>query len=255
MTYKTTYQAIKEYSTTYSIAMKWLEEESSYFITLTDKEITFQTSLSKNIEGADLIDFETNVKPMAQAPSDQLDIDGAQIVRVKAAKKGWTFGAIPIEFITAEIDSLYSKLPDNTNRFGITLKFFNSSGQEITQEGLLQINEASIIRTVIDFEPTYDYEIIGGTLRIDQDINSLQACRLWIIAVPDIPVNMGGSKEMAGGINLRYLAPNNEFHVDGRVSKTLTYSPIYHTNKLRFIFEHTAGLKVPIQIVVELFRL
>lgn len=254
MTYKTSYQAIKNFATSFGLHMKWIEEESSYFITLTDKDVTYHTILSKDIPSSDLTDFETNVKPNPQAPLEQVDSDGAALVRVKAAKRGWTFGAIPIEFKTAEIGSLYSKHVDGTNRPGISLKFFNSQNQEITSEGLLEINESTIIKTVVDFEPAYDYEIIGGTLRIDQDITSAQDCRLWIIAVPDVPANLGGSKEMTGGINLKYLTPNNELHVDGRVAKAMIYNPILKTNKLRFIFEHTAGLKVPIQIVIELYR-
>lgn len=255
MNYKTTYPAIRDYSSNYSIPMRWIEEEGAYFITLTDKDVTYYTTLNKGIPSDDLAHFETNIKPNVVPLREQLDNDGAQIVRIKAAKRGWTFAAVPIQFITSEIDSLYSKLSDGTNRQGITLKFYNQQGSEITTEGLLQINETTIIRTVIDFEPNYDYEIIGGTLRVDSVIGSTQDCRLWITAVPDIPAASGGSKEMAGGINLKFLSPDNSFYLDGRVSKTLVYDPVYKTNKIRFIFEHTAGLKLPVQIVIDMYRM
>jgi hypothetical protein len=179
------------------------------------------------------------------------DTDGAQIVRVKAAKKGWTYGSIPIEFKTAEIGSMYSKTADGVDRPGVSLKFFDNTGAEITTEGLSEINETTIIRSIVDFEPPYDYEVIGGTLRIGTDIAF--DCRLWIIAVPDIAAP-NGSKEMAGGINLKFLAPQQILQVDGRVSKTLTYNASLHTNKLRFIFEHQAGTKTDIHINIELFR-
>jgi hypothetical protein len=203
----------------------------------------------------DKTDFETNFKSIGNGTLGQIDPDGAQIVRIKAAKRGWSYMAIPVEFKTAEIGSLYAKLVDGTNRPGVTLKFFDSNDVEITEEGLAEVNEEAVIKTVIDFEPSYDYEVIGGNLRIEQDISNAQDCRLWIIAVPDIPAEYGGSKEMAGGVNLRFLAPQNSFEVDGRVSKSLKYDAVYHTNKLRFIFKHTAGLKVWIHLTLELYKL
>lgn len=254
MIYRTTYSAIKMYAAERGLKLKWLDEESGYFITLTDGQLVYQTYLAKIGNSDDLQDFENNIKPLGADTTVQADPDGAQVVRVKAAKKGWTFCALPFEFETAQIGSLYSKEQNGNLRSWITLKFYDPNGQEITNEGLLQINESTVIRSIVDFEPPYDYELIGGTLRIEQGVSSVQNCRLWIIAAPDIPASMGGSKEMAGGVNLRYLAPENEFAVDGRVSKVLTYNSMLHTNKLRFIFEHTAGLKVSVQVVVELYR-
>lgn len=202
----------------------------------------------------DKTDFETNYKSIGNLPLTQLDSDGASIVRMKAAKRGWTYFACPIEFSTSTLNSLYSKLSDGTNRSGITIKYYNGSGTEVTTTGLLNVNLATIVQTVVDFEPSYDYEIIGGELRIDQDITNIQDCRLYIIAAPDIPAIYGGSKEMTGGINLRYLAPQNTMVVDGRVSKFLTYNATTHTNKLRFILNHTIGLQAPIHITIDLYR-
>lgn len=237
-----------------SLYPQYTENNDTYHLKLYEGPLLLaECSINKNQSLEDKEDFETNYKSLSnQSLFNQFDTDGAQIVRVKAAKKGWTYGAIPIEFTTAEIGSLWSKTSDGTDRPGITLKFYDSNNQEITQEGIGQINETTIIRSVVDFEPEFDYEVIGGTLRIGSDIAF--DCRLWIIAVPDIPANMGGSKEMAGGINLKFLAPQQLMEVDGRVSKYLTYSPTLHTNKLRFIFEHQAGSKVDIHINVELYR-
>ncbi len=236
-------------------ALQYVEDANNIYTFLIDGGFAMSSIINKSLDATDKEDFEVNFKPTANINLWQSDSDGAQIVRMKAAKRGWAYAAIPIEFKTAEIGSLYSKLADGTNRPGITLKFLDANDNEITQEGLLEINESTIIKTVIDFEPTYDYEVIGGQLRIEQDITSAQDCRLWIIAVPDVPAEAGGSKEMTGGINLRFLAPQNSFEVDGRVSKFLQYSPVYHTNKLRFMFKHTAGLKVWIHLTLELYRL
>jgi len=202
----------------------------------------------------DKTNFETNFKSLGNLSLGQIDSDGAQIVRVKAAKRGWSYSAIPIELTTSSISGVfYSKMADGTDRQGITVKSYNSNLEEVTTTGEANINLASITRTVVDFEPPFDYEIIGGALRtltnIDVDM------RLWIIAVPDVPLNSGGSKEMASGINLRYLAPTNVYDVDGRVSKFLAYNATYHTNKLRFIFTYPAGTTETLNLTLELFKL
>jgi hypothetical protein len=178
------------------------------------------------------------------------DIDGAQIVRVKAAKKGWTYGAIPFELSTAKFDSLWAHDLSGNLRADICVRFYNAAGEQITDASL----ESTIVRTVVDFEPTYDYEIIGGVLRLEEDILPPNNCRLWIVAVPDIPAVLGGSKEMTAGVNLRFLAPQNEFKVDGRVSKLLSYSSTYHTNKLRFILVHEPGMHASLSVTIELYR-
>lgn len=211
------------------------------------------SSYSQVQNDLDKLDFETNFQALGNKSLSQIDTDGAQIVRVKAAKRGWTYGAVPMELTTATIGSLYSKLQDGTNRSGISLKFYEADRTtEITDQAVLDVNTTRTVRTVLDFEPPFDYEIIGGALRIGTDIGF--DCRLWIIAVPDIPAAYGGSKEMAGGINLKFLSPQQLLEVDGRVSKNLLYNSQLHTNKLRFIFEHAASSKIDIHINIELFR-
>lgn len=210
---------------------------------------------SQATNDADKADFEANYKAAGNQPLYQSDTDGAQIVRNKAAKKGWTFATIPVEFATSRLQSdssFYSKLADGTDRTGLTYKIYNGSDNEITTPGLAGINYASAVKSVLDFEPAYDYEIIGGTLRTLNDITT--DLRLWIIGVPDIPAGSGGSKEMAGGLNLNYLVPQNTFAVDGRVSKFLTYNASLHTNKLRVILKYPAGTMENIQVVFELFK-
>jgi hypothetical protein len=202
---------------------------------------------------SDKSDFETNYLALSNKALGPRDTDGASIVRIKAAKAGWTYVAVSAEIVTSTIGgSLYSKYVDGTNRGEFTVKCYNADDVEVTTPGLLNANLATIVKTVVDFEPPYDYEVIGGYLRtltsIDQDM------RLWIIAVPDIPANYGGSKEMCCGINLRYLSPGNVYEVDGRVSKFLKYDATYHTNKVRLIFKHVAGMTENLSIVLEIYK-
>lgn len=201
---------------------------------------------------SDKTDFETNYKSLGNNPLTQLDSDGAQIVRNKAAKKGWTFCSLPFEFETARLsDTLYSKDSSDVSRTFITMKAYNASDVEVTTPGLLNANLATIVKTVIDFEPPFDYEIIGGDLRTLTTISA--DMRLWIIAAPDIAAP-NGSKEMGGGINFRYLSPDNVFSVDGRVSKYATYHPTLHTNKIRLILKYPAGTNENILVVIQLYK-
>jgi hypothetical protein len=207
---------------------------------------------------ADKADFETNYKALGNASIDQIDSDGAQIVRVKAAKRGWSYWACGMEVTTSKLspDNLMCKDSLGVDIAGVSCKIFKPvSGvlTEILTAGTLDANLNACTRTVVDFEPPFDYEIIGGALRINSDI-SASDIRIWIVAAPDIPANMGGSKEMATSLNLKYLAPGNALMVDGRVSKFLKYNATYHTNKIRVIVEHPPGYNLTFSLSFETYR-
>lgn len=235
-----------------SLTIQYIEADDRYYIWAFDGPMSTSCQVYKD-GGADVIDFETNHKANANTNLWQYDSDGAQVVRVKAAKRGWTYKALGIEFETARLsNSVYCKDSEGTDVSGITLKAYNSSLAEVTVPGLLDVNLATITQTVIDFEPTYDYEVIGGSLRTETSITN--DIRLWIVAVPDIPAEFGGSKEMAVCINMKYLSPGNVYEVDGRVSKLLKYDAVYHTNKLRLIFKYPAGTHEKISIMLEYYK-
>ncbi len=205
--------------------------------------------------GPDQLDFEANFKDKSDISIAQIDVDGAEIVRVKAAKKGWTYGAISTEFTTSVVGgNLYCKLSDGkTNRGWGIISTYDIDNNIVTtpDPGDNSINN-TIVKTVLDFEPNVDYEIIGGELRTAQTITG--DLRLWIIAAPDVPASVGGSKEMAGGINLKYLTPGNVYSVDGRVTKLLSYNATFHTSKIRLILLHPPGLQEQLSIVFEIYR-
>jgi len=203
------------------------------------------------------IDFLKGGLPREVAITDrngnQLDTDGALIVRTKAAKKGWTFWSIPLEIVTSTIGaSLYCK--DNAgNSFSwVTAKIYDANNAEITTPGLLNANLATCVKTVVDFEPNFDFEIIGGALRISS--NPGQDVRLWIVAAPDIPAQYGGSKEFASGINMKFLSANNSWDIDGRVSKFVAYDSVNHSGKIRMIIKHPAGLQVNLMFIAQIYR-
>lgn len=248
------YTALKNYSLQHSIPIKWIEEETSYDLFVIDKELIFSHSINKDISSSELTDFLTNIKNVVTPFFEQIDSDGANIVRIKAAKKGWSFWALPIELNTSTIGgSVYAKDSLGNDIPGISCRIYNSSDVEITVPGLLDVNLGTCVKTVLDFEPTFDYELIGGSLRINS--NPVQDVRLWIVGAPDIPANLGGSKEFASGVNLKFLAPDSAFDIDGRVTKYITYNPVTHQGKLRIILKHPPGLNINIQILIHTYRL
>jgi hypothetical protein len=211
------------------------------------------TAYSQETNDADKSDFETNFKPLGNTPLDQIDTDGAHIFRIKAAKRGWSYWAIPVEFTTSTLlGSLHCKTSDNTDIPWVNCKIYNGSDQEITTAGLLNANLNTCVKTVLDFEPTFNYEIIGGSLRVNS--NPAQDVRVWIVGAPDIPAIYGGSKEFASGINVKFLAADNVLQVDGRVTKALIYNATDHRGKMRIIIKHPAGLQVNFMLILELYR-
>lgn len=80
------------------------------------------------------------------------DTDGALIVRNKAAKKGWSFWAVPVEITTSTLSgSLFSQSSDGTNLSWITCKIYDANNAEITTAGILNANLNTCVKTVVDF--------------------------------------------------------------------------------------------------------
>lgn len=236
-----------------SLSIQWVEDSSFYYLAIFDGTIKHECSLDKNpSDTTDLDDFVNNFKALGNASLS--DIDGIPFMRLKASKKGWSFWAVPIELTTSTLSgSLYAKDAGGTNIPGITCKIYDSDNAEITTAGLLNANLNTCVKTIMDFEPAFDYEMIGGQLRINS--NPSQDVRLWIIGAPDIPAIYGGSKEFASGVNLKFMAPDSSFEIDGRVTKYVTYNSSTHQGKLRVILKHPAGLQVNMQIIIHTYRL
>ena len=124
---------------------------------------------------------------------------------------------------------------------------------QITGENLNQTYlDSHCIKTLIDWEPTHDIEILGGMLKM----NSVPSenLRMWTIGVPDVSEAYGGSKPFAVNINLKFIGTEEGVKVDGKTPKYLTYSATYHTTKLRMIFKHSAGFKHQLHMIFELFK-
>lgn len=246
--------AMKTFVDAKGVSIQWVDDDNTYFLQAFDGNFSLETSLNKNNANEWLSEFETTYKSVGNKRLSQFDTDGANIVRLKAAKAGWSFWAVPIEITTSTLlGEVYCKDSAGVDVPGITCKIYDGSNVEITVPGVLDVNLNTCVKTVVDFEPTFDYEIVGGALRINS--NPAEDIRLWIVGAPDIPALYGGSKEFASGINLKFLAPDSSFEIDGRVTKFLTYNPATHQGKMRLLLRHPAGAQVNMQFVIHLYRL
>lgn len=185
------------------------------------------------------------------------DSDGSPLQRIKITTTGWHYQLHGIEFETSKLNSLYSKKPDNTDfGFGV-MKFYkdvSGSEVEITGDDLNQtFLDANCIKTIVDWEPTHDVELIGGCLK--QKTIPTQDVHLWVVGVPDISEQYGGSKPFVVNVDLAYIGLEDGVSVDGRAPKYLTYNATNHTSKIRMIFRHPAGFNHKLHMIFELFKL
>jgi hypothetical protein len=106
----------------------------------------------------------------------------------------------------------------------------------------------------IDFEPTCNYEIIGGEIIIPNDLldKNTNAWFAHCVGAPDIPESMGGSIKFISSLNLEMI--NKVFRLDARATTFLQYSPLYHTNKIRIILNHPPGEIKRFQLILEIFK-
>lgn len=246
-----TWPVLKSFVDAKALSIQWFDDGNTYFLKAIDGAFWMECELSKSNQNDYLAEFEATYKVLGNQSFS--DIDGIPFMRLKASKKGWSFWAVPIEITTSTLGTVYCKDSTGTDVPGITCKIYNNSDVEITTPGLLDVNLSTCVKTVVDFEPSFDYEMIGGALLINS--NPATDIRMWIIGAPDIPAIYGGSKEFASGINLKFIAPDSSFEIDGRVTKYVTYNASTHTGKLRIVLKHNAGTQVNMQFVIHTYRL
>src|SRR4051812_33075672 len=97
-----------------SLSIQYVEDSDFYNLKAVESgTILASCNLNKALQLEDTSDFEANYKTNGNsvlnseivitdglgAKANQLDTDGAQIVRIKAAKRGWTYSATACEFV------------------------------------------------------------------------------------------------------------------------------------------------------------
>lgn len=178
------------------------------------------------------------------------DIDNVPYSRGKVTKTGWHNQVHAVEFETSKLSSLYNKDESGTDLGFATIKYYNSSDVELTA-GTQSELDSNCVKTVVDWEPDHDFEIVGGAL--EQVSAPASDVRLYVVAVPDLTVAQGGSVPFVqGGLNLRHLS--KELDIDGKAPKLMAYDATYHTNKFRIIAKHNTGFNCPILVLFKIFR-
>lgn len=231
----------------YQIPDNLLSEYASndtLLLDITSGDVAISSNGTSDISGiSSQIDF---LKSFDLTPKDS---DGSPLSRIKITTTGWHYQLHGAEFQTSQLNSVYSKKQDSTDFGFVTIKCYDIDGNELTTQ---ENCDSSAVKTVIDWEPTYDYEIVGGFFK-QKELPSVDV-RLWVMGVPDVPAQYGGSKLFAANINLKYVGLEEGIKVDGRAPKYMTYNATYHSNKLRLILKHDAGYKHDMHIVFEIFK-
>lgn len=173
--------------------------------------------------------------------------DGRPAVRMTTANRTKNFNLKTMSFVPG--DSASAKSLDITfaNTGDVTLICYTSSGTVTT-------DPTQAVKTVLDWEPTYNYEIIGGWIDIPPGIVGTTPGVWYVCAIglPDIPSAYGGSVGFVAPTDLA-LVYTNKVVSDGRATQYLSYNATYHTNKMRWVFKHPTGTNPRIQLYVETF--
>lgn len=241
--------------------IQYLETDRDYLLFAKDEGLVIECELSKNpSDTTDLDDWVSNYKAAANEPAIPKDQDGSIIVKTKTTRVGWHYEPRSIDWYTSTAGSLYNRkhngntIDTGTDYGDAVIRFYNAAGTDITAQEQ-SVLDTDCVKTVVDWQPTFEMDIIGCTVSCVSAPVAPQRAYAWVIVAPDIPEQFGGSVPfMAGGWNLRFLRQDSTTFIDGRGVKTFQYDPVNNSNKIRVIVKHDAGLKIGLQFVAEIFK-
>lgn len=210
-------------------------------------------TVAKDDSGSnDITDVATAINYLKDISNGPVDVDGAPLTRTKVTKTGWHYQCNAVEWTSAKLSSMYNKNKAESDLGYTNIKYYDNTDTELVAGTQAEL-DSDCVKTVLTWEPPQDIELIGGTMY--QSSAPINDVRLWVTAIPDLPVASGGSVPFCtGGINLKYMGSGAIYTVDGKVPKMMPYSATYHTNKLEITIIHPAGEKHSIMMVFQLFR-
>ena len=163
------------------------------------------------------------------------DSDGSILSRIKITKSGWTYQSLNFEIQTAtNSNGVYCKDEDGNSLSYFTYIMKDSNGATTT-------TNADAVKTIVDLELPYDFELIKGAVR--QKERPATDIYYHCIIVPDISYANGGSRALVRCVDLSFISPDERIELDGKSPKLLTYNTTYHTNKIRFVINHNQGVQ------------
>lgn len=200
----------------------------------------------------DRADFEANYKSTVDGPLEARTNDGRIEIRQTTAKRTTNFNLRPMSFYTATSGSIHNMNPVTDADWGdVVMHLYDASGSLVSDPTM----SGSVVKTIVDWEPHYNYEIIGGYMDIPAILKegTTDQWFMAVIGVPDLPPQYYGSVPYISEINLESV-PAQRITSNGRAISYLPYKyGGYPTNKLRFIIKHPAGAKARFQLYMEHF--
>lgn len=180
--------------------------------------------------------------------------DGRLSVRDTTANRTTNFKLRAITVHTADLTGgVHNVSPVSNQDYGdLTVHLYDANGNAITDEQ----NEGLAVKTVFDFDPTYNYEIIGGFMDLPSDLKDGTTNEWYIsaVGVPDYPPQYYGQIDFISEVNLEAVSASRVTS-DGRAVSYMPYNyggnP--YTNRLRFTIKHPVGIKKRFQIYIEHF--
>ena len=207
----------------------------------------FDPSYPQAQNDADTAEFEATTKSAANGSIESRALDGRVVVRTTVASQTKNSSLKVFAFVPGNAASLTNS-DANFNRLSdVTMTCYDGAGAETTDPSVA-------VKSVLDWEPPYDYEAVGGMVDVPAGIAGGTTGLWWLscVGLPDIPAVYGGSVNFVNAINIEAVrAPT--IVTDGRATQYLTYSAAHHTNKLRWIVLHPPGSSAIFQVYVETF--
>jgi hypothetical protein len=214
------------------------------------------------LKGNNLVAFTVwseSLRPVAPPPaptpvaiitddSFMKDSEGAAISKSKITASSNTYNQRVVVFETSKLSSIVNKKFTGADWGDATMKFYDANDTKLTTQEAI---DSSCVRTVVDWEPLFTYDLIGGrTKLLATPEGYAKTAQIWTVAIPDLPAEYGGSINMIDG---RVLEDGAAIVADGRGVKTLPYDAVYHTNKMRSVITHLAGNQLRIEVVFEIY--
>jgi hypothetical protein len=192
-------------------------------------------------------------EPTSVSIHDLLKTDSGRLeVCVTYTKRTKDFNLRAISFYTSKAGSVHTVNPVTDADFGdTTLSLWKKT------EGVwVAATDTDAEKTVIDFDPTYSYEVIGGLIDIPNSLRGGTTDQWYVssIGAPDYTPQYLGQVPFVSEVNIEAVTAQQVVS-DG---KAVSYMPYNcggnpHTNRLRFILKHPPGAQVRFQIFIQHF--
>jgi hypothetical protein len=237
------YDEFKPFIDSLNYPFVYSENNYMYNVALENKD--YFCEINKD-GGANVLDFEANFKSKGNAHKALYDESGKPFARFAIAKSGNVLQCFNTTFKTAKQNTLFSQDHKGNDYTFVQYTMYDNTNA-------ITLTDANCVKTVIDFMPPWNYELVGGMMwHKNTPTENVYA---YLIAMPDLDPSIGGQHEMCGGgFNLAFLGDNQNFGIDGKAPKELPYNGGIGTNKLRCEFHHPAGFEHDIMFQLRYYK-